>query len=103
MDTLKEEFDKYIENKNKEVEEILLSKEVNRKMKLDNIKLANDELDINNNQNKDKEIEEENIDKIDYRTKKTLSSILLEQDRKLKASKNYKKAQSELFLSGQLI
>jgi hypothetical protein len=103
MDILKDEFDKYIELKNKEVEEILLLKDVNRKMKQNETKKSKaDDNEIDKNIIKE-DNQEENIDRIDYRTKKTISNILLEKDRKLKASKNYKKQQSELFLSGQLI
>lgn len=74
MEELKEDFDKYIELKNKEITELY-----NNKLK--NKKTTN--------------IEEipDNIEKIDINTKKTYSKILAEQDRKYKSSKAYKKLQ----------
>jgi len=106
MELLKEEFDIYIDKKNKEIEEILLAKQLNRKMK-DDSKKSNIQDNVDSvdeeQQTINKEEEQININKIDYTTKKTISKIFLEQDRKLKSSKNYKKQQSALFLAGQSI
>lgn len=86
MELLKEEFDRYVELKNKEIEELLENKSKNRKMKeQDNGILI--EKDCS---------EEQSKDKIDFNTKKTYSKILAEQDKKYKSSKAYKKLQSLL-------
>ena len=73
MDTLLEEFNKLIENKNKEIEEKFLLK--TKKMK-----------DVISSD----DITPVSIDTIDYNTKKTISKINAEKERKYKASKAYK-------------
>lgn len=82
MDLLKQEFDKYVELKNKEIEEMIENKSKNRKMKDNNTE--DDTIEGCSEEQPD-------IEKIDFNTKKTYSRILAEQDKKLKSSKAYKK------------
>jgi hypothetical protein len=71
MDKMVENFNKIIEIKEKEIEEILLSK--NKKM--------TNKLDKND---------------LDYATKKTISKIKSEEKRKYESSKLYKKKQDNI-------
>ena len=85
MELIVEEFNKLIENKNKEIENLIILKGKNKNLK------DNTNIDDISNISLDQPLEDKDI--IDYRTKQTISKILTEQDRKLKSSKAYKKKQ----------
>lgn len=87
MEILKDEFDTYIELKNNEIENMVETKLKNRKMK-ENIKKSISEESCL--------IEQPDIEKIDFNTKKTYYKILETQNKKLKSSKAYKKLQALL-------
>jgi len=78
MDDINNIFDNIISNKTKEIEELYNLKTKNRKM---NVKVSVTDTDID-------------IDKTNYSVNKTISAINKEYDRKLKASKTYKKTQA---------
>lgn len=85
MELLVEEFNAMIDKKNKEIEEkfLLKTKKTSAKIESDN-QLSHDDISCDN--------QNDNIEKIDYTTKKTIYKINAEQERKYKASKAYKKS-----------
>jgi len=83
MDDINNIFDNIISNKTKEIEELFNSKTKNRKMNV----TVSDTVITDTDTNTD-------IDKTNYSVNKTISAINKEYDRKLKASKAYKKKQA---------
>jgi hypothetical protein len=97
MEILNINFDKIIDEKNKEIEQLYLLKTTKKTTKT-NTKTENTITDTNTDTNTNtdiikietkEEIDNKNI--IDFRTKQTISKIKLELDRKYKSSKAYKK------------
>lgn len=90
MEILTQEFDEFLESKHKEIEELYETKTKKVSKKENTI---DDDL-LEEIQEEETE-EKEDVDKVDFNTKKTYGRILAAQDKKLKSSKAYKKKMAD--------